>query len=47
MRLNAMITVISTWLVHKIFTNVDIIQLKLVNFTCKDIHGNGNLCVVK
>jgi len=39
------ITVTSTWLVHKIFTYMDIIQLKLIKLTCKDIHGNGNLCV--
>jgi len=39
------ITVTSTWLVHKIFTYMDITQLKLIKLTCKDIHGNGNLCV--
>jgi len=37
-RLNAVITVTSTWLVHKIFTYMDITQLKLIKLTCKDIH---------
>jgi hypothetical protein len=44
-RLNSVITVTSTLLVHNTVEYTDIILLKLIKLSCKDIHDNGSLCV--